>query len=51
VLMGVVQQRPVAPGPRRASSAPQATPAPVYIQPAPTVEIIRGDKRSQVTVG
>ena len=51
VLMGVVQQRPVAPGPRRASSAPQAAPAPAFIQPAPTVEIIRGDKRSQVTVG
>jgi pilus assembly protein CpaB len=51
VLMGVAQQRPVAPGPRRASSAPQAAPAPAYTQPAPTVEIIRGDKRSQVTVG
>jgi len=51
VLMGFVQQRPVAPGPRRASSAPQAAPAPVYAQPAPTIEIIRGDKRSQVTVG
>ena len=51
VLMGVAQQRPVAPGPRRASSTPQAAPAPAYTQPAPTVEIIRGDKRSQVTVG
>jgi pilus assembly protein CpaB len=48
ILMGTVQQRvPVA---RRASSpAPSSIPA--FIPPAPTVEIIRGDKRQHVTVG
>jgi pilus assembly protein CpaB len=50
MLMGNVQQRP-APAARRASSAPARTSAPVYAQPAPTVEIIRGDKRQHVTVG
>ena len=48
MLMGNVQQRP-APVARRGSPAPQS--APVYAQPAPTVEIIRGDKRTHVTVG
>ncbi len=50
VLMGLSQRSAPAPGPRRASSAPQA-PAPAATQPAPTVEIIRGDKRSHVVVG
>jgi pilus assembly protein CpaB len=49
MLMGNVQQRPL-PGARRATS-PAQTSAPVYAQPAPTVEIIRGDKRQHVTVG
>jgi pilus assembly protein CpaB len=49
MLMGTVQQRP-APGARRASS-PAPTSAPAFTQPAPTVEIIRGDKRQHVTVG
>ena len=49
VLMGAVQQRlPVSP--RRAAS-PVSTPAPVFVPPAPTVEIIRGDKKQTVTVG
>jgi pilus assembly protein CpaB len=49
ILMGTVQQRP-APSARRATSpAPSSIPA--YIPPAPTVEIIRGDKRQNVTVG
>ena len=47
-LMGNVQQRP-APLARRASPSP--TSAPVFTQPAPTVEIIRGDKRQHVAVG
>ncbi len=37
------------PAARRGSPAPPS--APVYAQPAPTVEIIRGDKRTHVTVG
>jgi pilus assembly protein CpaB len=49
MLMGNVQQRP-APSARRAT-APARTSAPVYAQPAPTVEIIRGDKRQHVSVG
>jgi pilus assembly protein CpaB len=49
MLMGNVQQRP-APVARRAA-APSRTTAPVYSEPAPTVEIIRGDKRQHVTVG
>ena len=49
VLMGTVQQRP-APSARRATSpAPSSIPA--YVPPAPTVEIIRGDKRQHITVG
>lgn len=48
MLMGNVQQRP-APSARRAAPAPRSTP--VYSEPAPTVEIIRGDKRQHVTVG
>jgi pilus assembly protein CpaB len=48
MLMGNVQQRP----PQLARrAAPGVTSAPVYSQPAPTVEIIRGDKRQHVTVG
>jgi pilus assembly protein CpaB len=49
VLMGSVQQRP-APAARRAT-APANTSIPAFIPPAPTVEIIRGDKRQHVTVG
>ena len=49
MLMGNAQQRP-APAARRAS-APARASAPVYVDPAPTVEIIRGDKRQHVTVG
>ena len=49
MLMGTVQQRP-APVARRAAS-PAPTSAPAFVQPAPTVEIIRGDKRQHVTVG
>lgn len=49
MLMGNVRQRP-APAARRAG-APARTPAPVFAEPAPTVEIIRGDKRQHVTVG
>lgn len=48
MLMGNVQQRPAQVS-RRASPVP--TSAPVFAQPAPTVEIIRGDKRQHVTVG
>ena len=47
-LMGYAQQKPVA-GPRRAAAP--SVPASVVQQPAPTVEIIRGDKRSHVVVG
>ena len=50
MLMGNVQQRP-APVATRRAAAPARTSAPVYAQPAPTVEIIRGDKRQHVTVG
>ena len=48
MLMGNVRQRPAPVTARRGSPAPSA---PVYAQPAPTVEIIRGDKRTHVTVG
>jgi pilus assembly protein CpaB len=50
MLMGNVHQQRPAPVARRAS-APARTPAPVYAEPAPTVEIIRGDKRQHITVG
>ena len=49
MLMGNVQQRPAQVA--RRAAAPARTPAPVYTDPAPTVEIIRGDKRQHVTVG
>lgn len=51
VLMGTAQQRaPVSP--RRASAPTSVSaPAPVLAPPAPTIEIIRGDKRQHVTVG
>ena len=49
MLMGTAQQRP-APS-RVARRPPRPTPAPAFAQPAPTVEIIRGDKRQHVTVG
>lgn len=49
MLMGNVQQRPAQVA--RRASAPARTSAPVYTEPAPTVEIIRGDKRQHVTVG
>ena len=49
MLMGNVQQRPAAVA--RRAAAPARTTAPVYTDPAPTVEIIRGDKRQHVTVG
>ena len=49
MLMGNVQQRPAQVA--RRATAPARTPAPVYTDPAPTVEIIRGDKRQHVTVG
>jgi len=48
MLLGAVQPRPVM-APRRAGApAPQIMPA---VEPAPTVEIIRGDKRVTVVVG
>lgn len=50
MLMGVVQQRPAPSGVRRAA-APAPKSAPIFSEPAPTVEIIRGDKRQHVTVG
>jgi pilus assembly protein CpaB len=49
MLMGTVQQRQVPVVRRGTSQAPASVPA--LIQPAPTVEIIRGDKRQTVTVG
>ncbi|HYH41975.1 MAG TPA: Flp pilus assembly protein CpaB, partial [Burkholderiales bacterium] len=48
MLMGNVQQRPVV---ARRTGSPAPAPAPALTQPAPTVEIIRGDKRQHVTVG
>ncbi len=48
MLMGTVQQRPVV---ARRTGSPAPAPAPALTQPAPTVEIIRGDKRQHVTVG
>jgi len=51
MLLGAVQQRPTAAAqPRRSASPSSPIPAPAS-QPAPTVEIIRGDKRVNVTVG
>ena len=50
VLMGTVQQRP-APIARRATPSQAPSSIPAFIPPAPTVEIIRGDKRQNVTVG
>ena len=49
MLMGHVQQRPAQVA--RRGTSPARTTAPVYSEPAPTVEIIRGDKRQHVTVG
>jgi len=49
MLLGVVQQRPVL-APRRAGASAPQTVVPT-MQPAPTVEIIRGDKRVTVVVG
>ena len=49
MLMGTVQPR-TAPVVRRGTSQTSA-PVPALVQPAPTVEIIRGDKRQTVTVG
>lgn len=48
-LLGLVQQRPMAGG-RRVSPV-RSTPAPVPQPSAPTIEIIRGDKRTHVVVG
>jgi pilus assembly protein CpaB len=50
MLMGNVQQRPAMVA-RRATPSGASRPAPVYVEPAPTVEIIRGDKRQHVNVG
>jgi pilus assembly protein CpaB len=52
-LLGNVQpQRPAATSVRRATaSSPKSAPAAAPQQPAPTVEIIRGDKRVYVVVG
>ncbi|HKY21893.1 MAG TPA: Flp pilus assembly protein CpaB [Vicinamibacterales bacterium] len=52
VLGGVAPpQRPVYTGPRRASAPSQPSQTLAPAAPAPTVEIIRGDKRSHVVVG
>jgi pilus assembly protein CpaB len=54
ILLGTVRQRAAPVGARRASapSLPSSpTSAPSLLEPAPTVEIIRGDKRQHVTVG
>ena len=50
MLMGTVQQRP-APVARRPTVAGEHDPHRLSCTPAPTVEIIRGDKRQHVTVG
>jgi hypothetical protein len=50
MLMGTIQQRP-APVARRSTTSRPAPSAPLFAQPAPTVEIIRGDKRQHVNVG
>ena len=54
ILLGNVRQPRPTPmaGTRRTSAASSSAPAPVLVEPpAPTVEIIRGDKRQHVTVG
>ena len=51
MLMGNVKEQRPAPVATRRAAAPARTTAPVYADPAPTVEIIRGDKRQHVTVG
>ena len=52
MLLGNVQQRPaVTPVRRATTSSPKSAPAAAPQQPAPTVEIIRGDKRVYVVVG
>ena len=54
ILLGAVQQRPPVGSvmPRRTAAAPSQPSAPAPLPPtAPTVEIIRGDKRQHVTVG
>jgi pilus assembly protein CpaB len=52
MLLGNVQQRPaVTPVRRVTTSSPKSAPAAAPQQPAPTVEIIRGDKRVYVVVG
>jgi pilus assembly protein CpaB len=54
MMLGNVQQRPVGTVvPRRTAAAPSPSQpsAPAVHAPAPTVEIIRGDKRQHVTVG
>jgi pilus assembly protein CpaB len=52
MLLGNVQQRPAVMAVRRSTtSSPKSAPAAAPQQPAPTVEIIRGDKRVYVTVG
>ena len=50
MLLGAAQQRPAPPTQSRRTASPAPNPAPAS-RPAPTVEIIRGDKRSHVTVG
>jgi pilus assembly protein CpaB len=53
VLLGMAQQqqRPVASTARRATPTASPKSAPAIVQPEPTVEIIRGDKRVHVVVG
>jgi pilus assembly protein CpaB len=52
MLLGNVQQRPaMTPVRRTTTSSPKSAPAAAPQQPAPTVEIIRGDKRVYVVVG
>jgi pilus assembly protein CpaB len=52
LLGNVQQQRPAVTSVRRATvSSPKSAPAAAPQQPAPTVEIIRGDKRVYVVVG
>src|SRR5688572_14898111 len=52
VMLGGTPSRPASPtGPRRAVARSQTPAAPTPQAPAPTVEIIRGDKRVYVVVG